>query len=111
MERVDSKRKRDKQLVSKVAEISVSPELPPSHSAERTVTLRVGPRRYEMRFYSEVREVRNGPARIIQLPVRAPEIIPNSDSSLNTRYLLTPTPDGTIGEDPKPDLVGNSIAK
>ena len=73
MKRVDSKRKRDKQLVSKVAEMRVLPELPPSHSAERTVTLRIGPQRYEMRFYSEVREVRNGPARIIQLPVRVPE--------------------------------------
>jgi hypothetical protein len=34
----------------------------------RTVTLCIGGRRYEMTWYSEVRQITKGPAKIIEMP-------------------------------------------
>jgi hypothetical protein len=46
-------------------------KLQPDPSLERyahTVTLRIGGRRYEMTWHSEVREIKKGPAKIIEMP-------------------------------------------
>ena len=41
--------------------------LPSAH----TVTFRIGGRRYEMTWHSEVREITKGPAKIIEMPGRS----------------------------------------
>lgn len=68
MKRVESKRKRRNEVITNVANMPLLPPPPPAHGDARTVTLRIGGSRYEMTFHSEIREVRKGPAIIIQLP-------------------------------------------
>ena len=44
---------------------------PPVERYAHSVTLRIGGRRYEMTWHSEVREIKKGPAKIIEMPGRS----------------------------------------
>ena len=43
----------------------------PVERCAHTVTFRIGGRRYEMTWHSEVREITKGPAKIIEMPGRS----------------------------------------
>lgn len=43
----------------------------PDDTATSTLRLNIGAQRFEFRFTSEVREVKNGPAKVIEMPATA----------------------------------------
>lgn len=51
-----------------VEELKPQPD-PPMERHAHTVTFRIAGRCYEMTWYSEVREITKGPAKIIEMPV------------------------------------------
>jgi hypothetical protein len=53
-----------------VEQIKPQPD-PPVERCAHTVTFRIGGKRYEMTWHSEVREIKKGPARIIEMPGRS----------------------------------------
>jgi hypothetical protein len=53
-----------------VEELKPQPD-PPVERCAHTVTFRIGGRRYEMTWHSEVREITKGPAKIIEIPGRS----------------------------------------
>jgi hypothetical protein len=53
----------------RVEELKPQPD-PPVERCAHTVTFRIGGRRYEMTWHSEVREITNGPAKVIEMAER-----------------------------------------
>ena len=70
MKRLTSK--REKPALAKGPIESLTPHAgPPLERHARTVTLRIGGRRYEMTLHSEFREITKGPAQVIEMPGRS----------------------------------------
>jgi hypothetical protein len=55
-----------------IEELTSRAGLPVRHFAQRVV-LSIGGKRFEVRHRAEVRELPNGPARVIEMPRRPPE--------------------------------------
>jgi hypothetical protein len=53
-----------------VEELKPQPD-PPMERYAHTVTLRIDGRRFEMTWHSEFREIKKGPAKIIEMPGRS----------------------------------------
>jgi hypothetical protein len=70
MKRIRINPKKTASPATLVEELKPQPN-PPVVRHKQAVTLRIGGRRYEMTWQSEVREIKKGPAKIIEMPKRS----------------------------------------
>ena len=69
MKPIRIKPKKPSSPATLVEELKPQPD-PPLERGAHIVTFRIGGRCYEMTWHSELREITNGPAKIIEMPGR-----------------------------------------
>ena len=70
MKHVAIDRKNPKSVPRPVEELTPQPD-PPAERCAHKITMHVGGTRFELTPYTEVRAITRGPAKVIEMPIRA----------------------------------------